>query len=224
MGRLHRSTVLAQESGDRVRYPATLGQQTRDREVFTGAYAAWKDTVAQIKAETPKGKPSDLPPEPVMRRCISTDSTVEKLADLLLPEVSRGLTIHRDELAGLIYDLNKYRNGSDRQFYLQAFSGGLYAVDRVTRGSKYIEDLLLNIVGGIQPEVAREIFATGPDDGLAARFTAVWPSGPPVWETVDRLPNKGARDALDAICDRLADANWADMLYVDDFRLPRSAV
>jgi hypothetical protein len=193
-------------------------QQQRDREAYARALADWKDEVAQIREDNPKAKPSDLPPEPKMRRSITTDSTVEKLSDLLEPEVSRGLTVFRDELAGLVYDLNKYRNGSDRQFYLQAYSGGLYVVDRVMRGSKYIEDLLLNIVGGIQPEVARDIFTTGPDDGLGARFTAIWPSGPPAWETVDRLPSKAARDALDAVCDRLADADWQELLLIDDFK------
>jgi hypothetical protein len=34
---------------------------------------------------------------------------------------------------------------------------------------------LVNVVGGIQPEVARAIFGGGPDDGFAARFLSIWP-------------------------------------------------
>jgi hypothetical protein len=117
-----------------------------------------------------------------------------------------------------VHDLNRYRAGSDREFYIQGYSGGSYFVDRIMRGSGFIPDLLFNIVGGIQPEVAQGIFASGPDDGFAARFLAVWPNGPPEWATVDRAPNKAARDALDAANDRLATADWSSLLHVDDFK------
>jgi hypothetical protein len=65
------------------------------------------------------------------------------------------MTVHRDELAGVVHDLNRYRNGSDREFYLQAYSGGAYFVDRIMRGETFIPDLLFNIAGGINLRIGR---------------------------------------------------------------------
>src|SRR5262245_64891186 len=135
---------------------------------------------------------------------------------MLMPDVSRGLSIVRDELAGWFLDLNKYRNGGDREFYLTGYSGGPYPVDRVTRGTVLIPDLLINIVGGIQPEKAAAIFADGPDDGLAARFTSIWPEHA-LGDDVDRYPDKRKRDALDEVNDVLAETDWAVRLRTDDY-------
>lgn len=192
-------------------------QELLDYEVYKAEHAAWKATCKEIR-RMPKGEQDDPPPEPVQRRWMTSDSTTEKLAELLMPEVSHGMTMSRDELAGVINDLNRYRAGSDRQFLLQSYSGGSYTVDRIIRGTHHVPDLLLNIVGGIQPEVAQAIFAEGPDDGLAARFTSIWPSGPPEWRRVDRYPNGAARKALDAVCDRLVEASWPMLLEVDEYR------
>jgi hypothetical protein len=181
---------------------------------------SWEAECAALRAADPKIRPAELPPQPAMRRCSTSDSTVEKLAMLLMPEVSRGLTVVRDEPAGLVLDMNKYAKGGggDRQFYLQAYTGGAYPVDRMSRGSLLVPDLLLNVVGGIQPEVAGDIFAAGLDDGFAARFTSIWPDLTADWRHVDRTPNKAARDALDAVSDELASADWRLVLEVDDFK------
>ena len=132
----------------------------------------------------------DLPPKPKLRRLITQDATVEKLADLMVE--TRGMSLVRDELAGFVENMSRYNAGSDRQFYLEAYSGGSFAVDRIGRGEQIIDDLYLNICGGIQPSVAAKLFSTvnGVDDGFFDRFGLIaFPDMPENWELVDRLPN-----------------------------------
>jgi hypothetical protein len=132
---------------------------------------------------------------------------------------ARGLTLKRDELAAWAGQMNKYsRSEGDRQFYLETYSGGSFAVDRIKRGTTWIADLYLNIVGGVQPSIARNLFGTGPDDGLAARFIGIWPEMAGEWRGVDRPPNIAARDALDAVSDRLASQAWGDVLATDMYK------
>jgi hypothetical protein len=191
-------------------------QQVAYERAYEAAVEMWKEECAALREENPQVKASDLPPAPVMQRCFTADVTVEKLATMLVPDVSRGFAVVRDELAGWFRDLNKYRNGGDREFFLTAYSGGPYPVDRIGRGTLLIPDVLVNILGGVQPEKAAEMFAGGPDDGLAARFTCVWPE-PALGDDADRWPNKAARDALDKVNDTLASYDWRAALWSDDY-------
>jgi putative DNA primase/helicase len=175
-----------------------------------------KDSGAELPAK-PK-EVEELPPKPVARRTLTNDATIERMADLMVE--SRGLTLVRDELSGFLLNMSRYNAGSDRQFYLESYSGGSYTVDRVGRGNSFIEDLYLNIIGGIQPQVARKLFSieTGPDDGLFERFGLIaYPEKPTTYQHVDRWPDKMKREFFNQMCDKLADANWGELLDKDDF-------
>lgn len=196
-------------------------QQVIDRKAFEKRHEVWKEACKDERGRNPKIKDADLPDEPAEFRWIVEDVTVERLAMLLTSETSRGLTMYRDELASVMRDLNRYRDGakgSDRQFLLEAYVGGPKRVDRMSRPALFIEDLLLNLVGGVQPDVAREMFSASLEDGLNARFTTIWPDPLPSWEQVDRWPNRAAIADLDRVNDRLAAAKWADVLLSDDFK------
>jgi hypothetical protein len=139
------------------------------------------------------------------------------LADLMVD--SRGLSLVRDELAGFLLNMSRYKSGSDRQFYLECYSGGSYSVDRIGRGEQFINDLYLNIFGGIQPQVARKIFSveSGTVDGFFDRFGLLcYPETVPDYEHIDRWPSKEKREFFNVMCDRLASANWEDFLIVED--------
>lgn len=91
------------------------------------------------------------PEEPTPRRYIVNDSTVEKLGELLNRNPN-GLTVFRDELVGLLRQLDKEGQEGARAFYLEAWDGlGTYTYDRIGRGTLHIETVLLSIIGGIQP-------------------------------------------------------------------------
>jgi hypothetical protein len=186
-------------------------QEAIDHAVYEKEHAAWESACDEIRAATKRGQKPALPPEPVQTRRSSSDATIEKLGELMA--ASPGLTMVRDEIAGLVGSFNRYSKGeSDRQFWLECYSGGLYPIDRIGRGSVVIADLYVGILGGTQPDRARELFGEGPDDGFAARVTGIYPEQPGPWQEVDRLPDLEARKALEAVCDKLVGAEWGTLL------------
>lgn len=71
---------------------------------------------------------------PAMRRYKTSDSTIEKLGELLV-ENPRGILICRDELRGFLNNLDKEGRESDRAFYIESWNGnGTFDVDRIGRG------------------------------------------------------------------------------------------
>jgi putative DNA primase/helicase len=144
--------------------------------------------------------------EPVRRRFIINDSTVEKLG-VILGQNSTGVLIFRDELVGFLRAMERAGHEQDRAFYLEAWSGlGRFTFDRIGRGTLDIEACCVSILGGIQPRPLSDYLAAAvrlgaADDGLIQRFQlAVWPNSPTSWRDVDRWPHKDAkRTAADAL-------------------------
>jgi len=92
--------------------------------------------------------------------------------------------ITRDELVGLIGNFYRYGgNGGDRAFYLEAWNGGAYSVDRVKNNNipTQVAFTSLAILGNIQPDKLNQII-TQEDDGLASRFLYAYPQQPPFSE------------------------------------------
>lgn len=148
---------------------------------------------------------------PVRRRYILSDTTVEKLGEIL-HDNPRGVLIFRDELTGFLRSFDREGRESDRAFYLEAWNGnGRYVYDRIGRGTLDIEACCVSILGGIQPgplaDYLRAAAAGGSgDDGLIQRFQlVVWPDRPANWRIVDRYPSAPARDAATAAFHRLND-------------------
>lgn len=85
-----------------------------------------------------------------------------------------GILVLQDELSGWFGGIEKYSGGKgaakDRSFWLTAFGGGQYAVNRIGRGSFLIDNLSVTILGGVQPDPIRKIVADASDDGLIQRF------------------------------------------------------
>ena len=76
-------------------------------------------------------------------RYVVYDTTIEKLADILSYS-NRGVLVKRDEIAGWIGSMEKYggtgRGASAKHaFWLQAYDGGSYIVDRIQRGQTIVE-------------------------------------------------------------------------------------
>ncbi|MBN8914349.1 MAG: DUF3987 domain-containing protein [Rhizobiales bacterium] len=133
------------------------------------------------------------PMKPFLKRIVVRDSTIERLATLSA-ENPAGLILHRDELAGLFASFGRYSGGggSDRQFFLEAYGGRSFTVDRVKSGDPIrVPHLSIGIIGALQPDKAAELLK-GADDGFVARFLWSWPD--PVAgfriarETFDRGP------------------------------------
>lgn len=112
-------------------------------------------------------------PTPKQMRARIEDVTVEA-AQEILRDSRNGVLLIRDELSGWFGSMEKYGTGkgaaADRSFWLQAFNGGSYSVNRVGRGVVAIDNLSVSMLGGIQPEPIRRIAADAADDGLLQRL------------------------------------------------------
>ena len=155
----------------------------------------------------------EVPVEPVRKRYIINDSTVEKVADLLAKNPN-GLLLFRDEVTGFIATLEHEKHAGERKFYLECHSGRLAStVDRIGRGTIDIPRLCLSLLGGIQPGplslYQRQALSGGSrDDGLFQRFQLlVWPDAGTPSQLVDRLPDDEARQKVRAVLWQLADIN-----------------
>lgn len=145
--------------------------------------------------------------EPVWRRYVVMDTTVEKLGEIL-NQNQNGVLLFRDELSGFFRTLERQGHEADRAFYLECWNGdGSFTYDRIGRGTLHIAFACLSILGGIQPgpmsDLVRGLRGSG-DDGLLQRFQlAVWPDASREWRNVDRPPDQAARDAVQSVINRL---------------------
>lgn len=147
---------------------------------------------------------------PVCKRYVLSDTTVEKLGELLRDNPA-GVMIFRDELTGWFHMLDKNGHETDRAFYLEAWNGDgpPFVYDRIGRGTTRIPSPCVSILGGIQPGplgAYLKAAARGEDgdDGLISRFQLlVYPDPSAGWINVDRWPDTAAKDRAFQIFRRL---------------------
>jgi hypothetical protein len=115
-------------------------------------------------------------PAPKQKRLLLQDTTIEAAQDIL-KDSPDGMLCYQDELSGWFGSMDKYSGGrganKDRAFWLETFNGGSYSVSRISRGSVFIENLSVSILGGIQPEPIRKLADESMDDGLLQRLLPV---------------------------------------------------
>jgi hypothetical protein len=114
--------------------------------------------------------------KPIQRRARISDATIEA-AQEVLKDSPDGVLSQQDELSGWFGAMDKYGAGkgamADRGFWLQAFNGGPYALNRIARGASLIPNLSISVLGGIQPDPLRRIISESVDDGLIQRLLPV---------------------------------------------------
>ena len=143
---------------------AKAGQEAWEKDVR----AAHKNSLA------PPLPPDAEPEEPQAPRVRVNDITIEKVAALLATAAPKGLLIVRDELAGWLLGMNSY-NDSGRAFWLEAYGGRPYRVERQKSPLPIIVPrLAVAVSGGTQPERLAALMADA-DDGLLARLLWTWP-------------------------------------------------
>jgi hypothetical protein len=159
------------------------------------------DQFRGIKAAEPMPAAAEDPGPFIVPRLFVTDSTIERLAQLISARPSGALMVV-DELAALFLNLSRYSGGSDWEFWLQAWCGDHYRVERMGRDPVDLAHLLVAIVGGLQPDKLSRSFQ-GDHDGLTARVLYSWPPEPPyrplsnevaelepeIFNAIDRLAN-----------------------------------
>lgn len=150
-------------------------------ELANAAKAAWKAKLKEAHAQNrspPKPPTLDDPGPFVAPRLYVVDVTIERLARLLTAR-PQGMLLIQDELAGWFENMSRYSGGNDKQFWLKCWDGGAFNVERVTSDPITIKNLLVGVVGGLQPDKLDECFA-GAADGMYARFLFAWPPRAPL--------------------------------------------
>lgn len=163
-------------------------------EIAKLAESGWRDaTKAALKegAELPEKPPeADAGPKPPLPCLSLADCTVERLA-VLLEQQPRGTLMARDELSGWLQGMTRYAGGgSDRPFWLEAYGGRAYRVERMGRDPVHIDRLSIAVTGSIQPDRLRSLLVNSDDDGLLARFIPIWPQPAPI-KRPEAAPDEG---------------------------------
>jgi hypothetical protein len=170
------------------------------------------DQIRDIKAAEPMPVAAEDPGPFIEPRLFISDSTIERLAQLISAHPSGALLII-DELAALFLNLSRYSGGSDREFWLQAWNGDAYRVERMGREPVDLDHLLVGIIGGLQPDKLSRSFQ-GDHDGIYARILFSWPPEPPyrpLTDDVDVLEPAvvDAIDRLAKLVDKSEDGGFA---------------
>ena len=139
----------------------------------------WKNDLKQAieEGKDQPPRPPDGPGEFVNPRLFFSNATIERIADLLMAR-PQGALQASDELAGLFLNMNRYHSGSDKEFWLEAWNGGPYPVERKGRPPTPVKYLLVGVVGGFQPDKMVNSFK-GRKGGMYARLLFSWPDEAP---------------------------------------------
>lgn len=146
------------------------------REEHAQAMAEYEAELARWEAAK-RSERGPKPECPTPKRLLAQDTTCEALADLL--GNNPGILAYHDELKGLFSEWNREDKKKDRSFYLASYSATPTPVDRVVRGSMFVEKPVLSMLGFIQygPFRERVLEAQSGDgngaDGLLQRFIVV---------------------------------------------------
>ncbi len=126
-------------------------------------FALYKEERQKWEANEKKGA------EPQPRQLYLDDYTLEALLSRHAAN-PRGISIYKDELNGFFNDMNKYRKGSDEEFWLQSYNNKSYQVARKTTEPLRVDNLCISIIGTIQPEVMAGVADASKGNGVIERF------------------------------------------------------
>lgn len=135
-------------------------------------YRKWKE---YENLSTKEKKDHEEVMEPPRKQFIVNDVTIEALAELH-EENENGVAVFKDELNGWLKDMNKYKPGSDLEFWLSCWSGKTATLTRKTSKSSFIEMPLMPVLGGIQPGIFAQISTSeNKDNGFLDRLLLSFP-------------------------------------------------
>ena len=113
--------------------------------------------------------------KPKKTQFIANDITLEALVDLH-QESDNAVGVFKDELAGWLKDMNKYRAGSDLEFWLSCWSGKSVNLNRLTRKGSYVDKPFIPVLGGIQPNILNGFYTEeNKDNGFLDRMLLSFP-------------------------------------------------
>lgn len=132
-------------------------------------YEYYESLTAKEKKDYPEAT------KPLKRQFIANDITVEALVSLH-QENDNAVGVFKDELAGWFKDMNKYKQGSDLEFWLSTWSGKSVNLNRITRAGSFVASPMIPILGGIQPSIFNTFYTEeNKDNGFMDRMLLSYP-------------------------------------------------
>lgn len=144
------------------------------KEIKSYLKHAEKYAVYSKSSESEKKQVEDVP-KPVKTQFIANDITLEALVDLH-EQSKNAVGVFKDELNGWFKDMNKYREGSDLEFWLSTWSGSPVSFNRMSRVGSFVERPLIPVLGGIQPSILNTFYTDeNKDNGFVDRMLLTFP-------------------------------------------------
>jgi hypothetical protein len=144
-------------------------REIREYRKMKEKYEAYEKLNKDDKANTVEVR------KPNRGQFIVNDVTIEALVELH-DENPNAVGVFKDELAGWIKDMNKYRAGGDLEFWLSSFSNSPAYTTRKTVRDNYIHSPIIPVLGGIQPAVLNQVFTDEyRDNGFSDRLLLCYP-------------------------------------------------
>ncbi|MBS4057377.1 MAG: DUF3987 domain-containing protein [Bacteroidales bacterium] len=116
-----------------------------------------------------------VPVKPVWIKFLLSDFTPEAIAEVHKVN-KRGIGVYADELASWFKNFNRYKNGSEMEFWLSAWSAKPINIDRKTSDSIFIPFPFIPVCGTIQTGILQELAKDSrSQNGFIDRILFVFP-------------------------------------------------
>jgi len=188
-----------------IRQGIAVAEYRTEYDIFMDKLDKWEKEKKK-KQPNPSMKPGK---KPVLKHILVSDTTIEKLAEIL-EDCPRGTFLARDELGAWLTNFSRYKGrsgGSDLYHWLEAFHGRPWKIDRKTgnRTTLYIERATVSLTGALTPGVLCRVMTDEfMDAGLAARLLLAMP--PKVTkEWTDLCVDPDIEKAYDGLIGKLLD-------------------
>lgn len=113
--------------------------------------------------------------EPKKTQFIVNDITLEALVQMH-QQSDNSVGVFKDELAGWLKDMNKYRSGSDLEFWLSSWSSKAVSLNRKTADSNFVDKPFIPVLGGIQPTIFNNLSTEeNKENGFMDRLLLAYP-------------------------------------------------
>lgn len=171
------------ESEEFEAFKPTLQKHEAATERARAELARWKsdcEKSGKDGRELPnKPLTAELVDAPIPPSLVLHDLTPEALG-VVLQGNPCGVLVQRDELAGWLGSMYRYdKSGAARAFFIEAYGGRAYRIDRKQAAPILIPHLTISLLGGMQPDKFVSLVRDTDDDGLAARLLWLWPAAQP---------------------------------------------
>ncbi|HEX3037278.1 MAG TPA: YfjI family protein [Thermodesulfobacteriota bacterium] len=179
----------------------------KKKEQYKEEFAQYESVLLKWKRDEGSSPKPGKPEEPIMSQIITTDSTLEALAELL-EQNPRGILFARDELTGWALSMDQYRGGkgADRQAWLSFWNGGQVIINRKNRKTPIVLDNpFVCVVGSLPPDVLNDLSdERGREDGFIHRILFAYPEPHPLAWTEDEISPESL-DTLNEVFSKLID-------------------